>query len=72
MGSCKGWVDILALISVDRPYWSFIHYSSHLYLVSRDITCCVVAKDKKKLREKVTKIASKVEEEDFTGDLEMV
>jgi len=32
----------------------------------------VVAKDGKKVREKVRKIASKVEEEDFSGDLEMV
>jgi len=32
----------------------------------------VTARDGKKLRDKVRKIASKVEEEDCTGDLEMV
>jgi len=34
--------------------------------------CCIVAKDGKKVREKIRKIASKVEEEGFTQDLDMV
>jgi len=33
---------------------------------------CAVARDGKAVREKIRKIASKVEEEDFTTDLEMV
>jgi len=36
------------------------------------VHCWVVAKDGKKVREKIRKIASKVEEEDFTEDLDMV
>jgi len=40
--------------------------------VSQLACCRFVAKDAKKVREKVRKIASKVEEEDFTQDLEMV
>ena len=45
---------------------------THSMSDNRKLLYCVVAKDGKKVREKVRKIASKVEEEDFTHDLEMV
>ena len=49
------------------------HYTNLFIIIIIIITCCwVLAKDGKKVREKIRKIASRVEEEDFTQDLDMV
>jgi len=56
-------------------YFEVIQAQTHCCIstLSFTVTCCwVVAKDGKKVREKIRKIASKVEEEDFTEDLDMV
>lgn len=41
-------------------------------LLVKPFSLFVLAKDGKKLREKIKKLAKKIEEEDFSDDLEMV
>jgi len=71
-------VVVIFLVTLCTDFFSLCRLSPlTLRLLSEIFTVCftcwwVVAKDGKKVREKIRKIASKVEEEDFTEDLDMV